>query len=108
MNTDEAALQGASMTMVLGEGVEEFVTTRGGVVNLSRRSSRCCSGTLVFIDADVSTSALSPASLSWSVGAVEVRLVTPMVRLPSEITIELRGRRRPKLVVLQDGCAYRL
>ncbi|HUV57955.1 MAG TPA: hypothetical protein VMV96_04035 [Acidimicrobiales bacterium] len=108
MNTDGVARDSASTTIVLGDGVEAFVAPRGGVVNLSRRCSRCCSGTLVFLDADVSTSDAAPALRSWSVGAVEVRLVTPMVSLPSKITIEMRGRRRPKLVALQDGCAYRL
>ncbi len=108
MNTDEVALHSASTTIVLGEGVDAFVAARGGVVNLSRRCSRCCSGTLVFLDADISMSDPAPALLSWSVGAVEIRLVTPMVRLPEEIRIELRGRRRPNLVALQDGCAYRL
>jgi len=108
MNSDQVPLPSASTTIVLGEGVEAFVAPRGGVVNLSRRSSRCCSGTLVFLDADISTSDPAPALRSWSVGAIEVRLVTPMVKLPSEIAIEMRGRRRPKLVAFQDGCAYRL
>ena len=91
MNTDEVARDSASTTIVLGDGVEAFVAPLGGVVNLSRRCSRCCSRTLLFLDADVSTSDAAPALRSWGVGAVEVRLVTPMVSLPSEITIECGG-----------------
>ncbi len=96
-----------SVAVTLGEGVAEHVAARGGVVYLSRRESRCCSGTLTFLDAVTHPAGTQLPLCSWRVEGVDVHLVTPMLRFPREITIELRGRRR-SLVVSLDGCAYRI
>lgn len=98
----------SAVTISLGEGVAEFVATRGGVVNLRLRESRCCSGTLTYLVANASTRDPSPALHQWRVQGVDVRLVTPIVRPPHVIAVDLRGRIRPRLVAYLDGCAYRL
>ena len=97
-----------TVAVTLGGGVAELAASEGGVIYLSLRESRCCSGTLTFLDASTSLRSPSPTLRSWSVEGVDVRLVTPMRRFPQEITIEQRGRRRRKLAAYFDGCAFRL
>ena len=96
------------VAVTLGDGVAELATSEGGVIYLSLRESRCCSGTLAFLDASTSLRCPRPTLRSRSVEGVDVRPVTPMRRFPQEITIELRGRRRRKLAAYVDGCAFRL
>ncbi len=91
----------------LGEGVAELAASRGGVIYLRLRESRCCSGTLAFFDATTEPPAPGDTERAWRVGGVEVRLVSALRRPPTEIAIERRGR-RGRLVALWDGCAYRL
>ncbi len=97
-----------AVRVTLGEGVTDYALARGGAVYLSRRESRCCSGTLTFLDAATAPPVTHPPLCSWRVEGVDVHLVTPMLRFPREITIELRGRRRRSLVASLDGCAYRI
>ena len=97
-----------TVAVTLGDGVAELAASEGGVIYLSLRESRCCSGTLTFLDASTSLRSSRPALRSWSIEGVDVQLVTPVRRFPQEITIEQRGRRRRKLVAYLDGCAYRL
>ncbi len=101
------AVAEAPVGVRLGEGVAELAAARGGVIYLRLRESRCCSGTLAFLDAVTEPPARADAERAWLVEGVEVRLVSALRRPPVEIAIERRGR-RGRLVALWDGCAYRL
>jgi hypothetical protein len=90
------------------EEVRLFVLARGGTLYLHVRKTRCCSGALTFLDADVEPRRDRDRYLSCASERLEVRLLDAGVGLPRQISVEVRGRRRPHLVAYWNGCAYRM
>jgi hypothetical protein len=84
------------------------VLERGGTLFLRVRHNRCCSGGLTFLDA--STSARGDGDrYETLVGTTpEERLFHLGSALPTKVSVEMRGRVRPHLVVYWDGCADRI
>ena len=86
----------------------DYVATHGGAVYVRARSTRCCSGSMVSLVATTTT----PRDAGRFVAADDpygvVRYLGDGLGGPAELTIELRGSRRPRLAAYWDGCAYRL
>jgi len=80
------------------------VQSEGGKLFVWARSTRCCSGTLMFLEAATK----APEGEFRAVGGdgFEVLLDTRLARTPDELHVELHGRRRPRLAAYWNGCAY--
>jgi hypothetical protein len=72
------------------------------------RHNRCCSGGLTFLDASTSADRDAERYEKLSDADPDVRLFHLGSVLPSTVSVDVRGKRRPHLVAYWDGCAYRL
>jgi hypothetical protein len=90
--------------VVASPAVVRRVQTEGGKLFVWARSTRCCRGSVTFLEASTE----APAREFRAVGgdAFEVFLDTRLARTPEELHVELHGRRRPRLAAYWDGCAY--
>ena len=97
-----------SPAIIISSDAREYVASHGGAIYLQVRQSRCCSGAITFLDA--STTARNDAGkyVVLDTDLVNVRLLDLGVGLPDEVSVELRGRIRPRLIAYWNGCAYRL
>jgi hypothetical protein len=95
-------------TVKFDDEVRSYVMARGGSLYLHVRQSRCCSGAITFLDADVEPRRGREHYLSCVSESLDIQLLDVGVGLPREIAVEVRGRRRPHLVAYWNGCAYRL
>jgi hypothetical protein len=80
------------------------VESEGGKLFVWAKSTRCCSGSLTFLEASTE----APAREFRSVGGegFEVFFDTSLARTPEELHVELHGRRRGRLAAYWNGCAY--
>lgn len=83
------------------------MAARGGTLFLRVRHNRCCSGGLTYLDASTSAHRDGDGYETLSSTNPEVRLLHPGSVLPDKVSVEMRGRLRPRLVAYWDGCAYR-
>ncbi len=90
--------------MIAAPEVVERVQAEGGKLFVWARSTRCCSGSLTFLEAATE----APEREFRAVGGdgFEVFLDARLARAPEELHVELHGRRRPRLAAYWDGCAY--
>jgi len=92
----------------LSDQAREFVAARGGTLYLRVRHDRCCSGGLTFLDAATSVPREGGRYETLSEETPTVRLFHRGSVLPAKVSVEVRGKLRPRLVAYWDGCAYRL
>lgn len=85
-----------------------YVMARGGTLYLHVRQTRCCSGAMTFLDADVEPRRGPENYLLCASEKLDIQLLDAGVGLPREITVEVRGHRHPHLVAYWNGCAYRM
>ena len=92
------------MRVIASPQVVHRVQSEGGKLFVWARSTRCCSGTLMFLEAATK----APEGEFRAVGGdgFEVLLDTRLARTPDELHVELHGRRRPRLAAYWNGCAY--
>lgn len=83
------------------------MAARGGVLFLRVRHNRCCSGGLTYLDASTNARGDGEGYETVSEMTPEVRLFHLGSVLPSNVSVEVRGKVRPHLVAFWDGCAYR-
>ena len=97
-----------SPAIIISSDAREFIAAHGGTIYLQVRQSRCCSGAITFLDA--STAARNEAGnyVVLDTDQLKVRLLDLGVGLPDEVSVELRGKIRPRLTAYWNGCAYRL
>ncbi|MGZ4280541.1 MAG: hypothetical protein ACXVQ4_00465 [Gaiellaceae bacterium] len=90
--------------MIASPQVVHRVQSEGGTLFVWARSARCCSGTLMFLEAGTE----APEREFRAVGGdgFEVLLDTRLARTPDELHVELHGRRKPRLAAYWNGCAY--
>jgi hypothetical protein len=88
------------------EDVAAAVRERGGRLYVWTSAHRCCTGPLVFLEAGAEPPKGEERSFSaYDVGGYEVLLDMGGQRLPDELVLELRGRRR-KVVAFWNGQAW--
>lgn len=92
----------------VSEQAREYVAARGGKLWLRVRRSRCCSGGVTFLEATTSAPRAGADYTAIENDSLDVRLMNPGTHLPANLSVDLRGRIRPRLVAYWDGCAYRL
>jgi hypothetical protein len=83
----------------------DLVRERGGRLYVWTKSSRCCSGRLTWLEA--STEPREGRAFRRVEGAaIELYVPSDLSRLPEELVVEARGRRRRHLEAYWDGCAW--
>jgi hypothetical protein len=95
-------------TVEFDDEVRSFVMARGGTLYLHVQQTRCCSGAMTFLDADVKPRQSPERYLSCASKDLDIQLLDAEVGLPRQIAVEVRGRLRPHLVAYWNGCAYRM
>jgi hypothetical protein len=63
---------------------------------------------MTFLDADVALRVGRGSYLSCDSEGLKIQLLDAGLGFPRQITVELRGKIRPRLVAYWDGCAYRM
>ena len=88
------------------EDVAAAVRERGGRLYVWTSAHRCCTGPLVFLEAGAEPPKGEARSFSaHDAGGYEVLVDMGGQRLPDELVLELRGRRR-KIVAFWNGQAW--
>jgi hypothetical protein len=85
-----------------------YATTHGGTIYLRVRQSHCCSGALTYLDASTTARSDGGNYVTFDSELLKVQLLDIGVGLPDEVSVELRGKIRPRLMAYWNGCAYRL
>ena len=81
----------------------QLIQEQGGKLYVRAKRSRCCHGSLTFLE-----TSNEPAKRSYRrVSADEIELyLDERLGDPEELVIEARGRRRKHVHAYWDGCAY--
>ena len=92
------------MRVIASPEVVRRVQGEGGKLFVWARSTRCCSGSMTFLEAATE----APEREFRGVGGdgFEVFLDAHLGREPEELHVELHGRRRTRLAAYWNGCAY--
>jgi hypothetical protein len=92
--------------IVAEPNAREYLTTQGGVATVTARSQRCCTGALTVLA--VKTEApIDPSRYErFEDGGITVFYSSARGAHPDELVLKLKGRSRPRLEALWDGCAY--
>lgn len=85
----------------------EYIRDHGGTVFVRAHPHRCCTGSLTVLDATTKPPADSADFESFDTGEVGVKFLGGSSGLPSELSIDLRGRLKRHPVAYWDGCAYK-
>lgn len=126
------------MRVVATPEAREFIAARGGVAYVRSLRQKCCGGALTVLSATTTAPAdavhyepvgdpelgvrywrETPARAMALAAGLEAGAFEPDGALqpgasrrsgdePRELLIELRGRRRPRLVAYWDGCAFKI
>jgi hypothetical protein len=95
-------------TIIISPDAREYVALRGGTIYLRVRQTRCCSGAITFLDASTTARHDEGNYVALDSEFLAVRLLDIGVGLPDEVSVELRGKIRPRLTAYWNGCACRL
>ena len=98
----------ASTELQVSDEAREYVATRGGTLWLRVRQTKCCSGGITFLEASTAAPRANAEYTKLEVDSLDVQLMNTGTHLPATLSVEVRGRFRPRLVAYWDGCAYRL
>lgn len=92
----------------MSDEARAYVKARGNALYLRPGRNQCCHGALEVIRASThAPEDLTRYRLLLS-DDPEIRILDAGIGLPRSIDVELRGRLRPRLIALWDGCAYRI
>jgi hypothetical protein len=93
------------MRLVAPPDALTFVRANGGRLFVWTESTRCCSGLTTRLKASTEP---DPGREFRSVPSDQLDVFFPerLARLPQELHLELKGRRRRRLEAYWDGCAW--
>jgi len=93
------------MKVIASEEAAAFVQAHGGRLFVWTRSRRCCSGPITFLAAGFEPEA-GRSFREAEADGFELRFSPGRLKPPSELRLELRGRRRRHLEAYWDGCLF--
>jgi len=96
------------MNVKITDIAKQFVDNHGGKVFVRTKHNRCCSGTLTMLEITTAEPADADRFVACPSSEVDVRYLAGPGVTPSELSIDLKGRRRPRLEAYWDGCRFRL
>jgi hypothetical protein len=96
------------MQVVVSEEARELADARGGVLYVRSHAHRCCAGPLTLLDVTLVAPPDAGDYVPVDAGGLTVRYHGNPEDGPHVLTIEMRGRRRRRLVSYWDGCAYKV
>ena len=93
------------MRVIADTAVTEFVRTVGGRLYVWTDPRHCCSGKMTFLD----TAATPPVGRHFqrheAVG-FELWFDAGTLKSPSELHLEVKGRRKKRVAAYWDGCVF--
>ena len=95
------------MRLVASPEAIAFVRARGGRLFVWTESTRCCSGLSTRLKAQTEPDS-ERAFRRVPSDQIDVFFPERLGRLPEELHLELRGRRRQRIEAYWDGCAWML
>jgi hypothetical protein len=95
----------APVRVVASPEAVDLVRERGGRLYVWTKSSRCCSRRLTWLEASTEPGERR-AFRRVERAPIELYVPSGLSRLPEELVIEARGRRRRHLEAYWDGCAW--
>jgi hypothetical protein len=96
------------MDVIVSEEAKQYVSERGGVVYVRAHPHTCCSGTLTLLDVWTKKPTKVVDFVPTTVDGIEVQFSGGFSGQPHELSIEMRGLVRQKLVAYWDGCAFKV
>jgi hypothetical protein len=96
------------MDVVVSEEARTFVRRLGGTVFVDPHTHRCCAGAMTILSTATDEPGDADEFTSLGVDGIDVQFRRGPEGLPHQLTIELRGVLRRRLVASWDGCAYRM
>ncbi len=97
------------MDVVISGPAREFVAARGGRLFVRPRHYRCCSaGSTTMLDVSTETPLDLGDFETIECGGVSVSYAGGASGAPTELSIDVRGRRRPHLEAYWDGCLFKI
>jgi len=96
------------MDVQISERAQQYVVSHGGIVYVRTTHSRCCSGLLTMLRATIDPPVGATSFTSHPTSDVDVRYSWGVGPGPSELMIDLKGRRHPRLEAYWDGCQFRM
>lgn len=95
--------------MIISASAREFVAERGGRVFVHSHHYRCCSsGSTTMLDVSTTAPTTLQGYETIECDGVSVNYAGGASGAPRELSIELRGRRRPRLEAYWDGCLFKI
>ncbi|MGA8296833.1 MAG: hypothetical protein WB770_07300 [Acidimicrobiales bacterium] len=94
------------MRIVADPEVRSFLIARGGVVTVSTRSARCCTGALTTLSLETAPPTDPARYERFEDHGVVVYYASARGAHPDELVLKLKGSRRPHVEALWDGCLY--
>ena len=96
------------MQVVISDDARQLAGAQGGVVYVRSHAHRCCAGPLTLLDVTTEAPPDAGEFVPVDAGGLTVRYHGDPESGPHVLTIDVRGRRRRRLVSYWDGCAYKV
>jgi hypothetical protein len=96
------------MEVIVSEQARQYVVEHGGVVYVRANSHTCCSGTLTLLDVWTKKPRKHANFSPTITEGIEVQFSGGSGEPPHQLSIEMRGLLRQKLVAYWDGCVFKI
>ena len=96
------------MRIVASPDARCFAAERGSTLYVELRTPRCCNHSLTLLEVSTEPPASLDGYRAFAGDGVTVMMRTTGYRLPDELSIDLVGKRRPRLQGYWDGCKFAL
>ena len=93
---------------MVSDEARELAGAQGGVLYVRSQRHRCCSGPITLLDVTTAAPADAGDFVPLDAGGLMVQYRGDPEQGPHVLTIEVRGKRRRRLVSYWDGCAYKV
>jgi hypothetical protein len=94
--------------VIVSPEAREYVREHGGVVYVRAHSHTCCSGSLTLLDVWTKKPNKVAHFVPTTTDGIEVQFCGGSGSQPHQLSIEMRGLLRQKLVAYWDGCVFKI
>ena len=94
--------------IVASSDARSFAAARGSTLYVELRTPKCCNRSLTVLEVSSEPPGDLDGYRAFAGDGVTVMMKTKGHRLPDELSIDLVGRRHPKLRGYWDGCSFAL
>jgi hypothetical protein len=94
--------------VIVSEEAKRYVSEHGGVIYVRAHPHSCCSGTLTLLDVWTKKPHKVADFVPTASDGIEVQFAGGYGEQPHQLSIEMRGLLRQKLVAYWDGCVFKI